>query len=499
MRFFDEAESETVHIRPLGRGEAGVYDAGYTLEEATSQELLGFQSEDIEPPQGFEEDASGPARIFVGRAAVPSSRANHTGDLVAEAATEAPYESASGPIETFSDDDQYDDQYDDFDDDPAPTPVRAPPSAPGMRLLTPEREETLNTDRAWPGLLPRAEAPEPAAAAENRPSWLDSLSQVQHRADEATASQARRSGRAWDAPLLDFKDEREHRSAWAPDSDREEDVIEAGDEEDAELPVHQPMSYGEDGYFSDEPLEAGPAEDEEGEEGVTGKWNRLAVLSSGDSAESPKKEPDRFGVAPSPVWKAQAPAARSEQEASPQDEAPWGDVPAWFASEDFEIEGEDDLDPGPALPPIHAMGSVLQQEINTRKTMQPKAVVLKTLDGVSAPPTDLLDEPSDLRSRVPGRDRRGGLVDSSQGPRPLEASGGYGRVLLLVAVAVMLTVATAWKWGSMLPAGPEAVPLQNPGESAPVAVVDSPGLEIPAAPEVVEADRSVATVVEKSP
>jgi hypothetical protein len=484
MRFFDEAESETISLGRLGRIDAGVYDEGYATEDAASRREQEYQSEGIPVSDGEdEESASGPVRIFVGRAAVPVAATGlglgrpDADDL---ATSEVGVEPNDGPIAAFADDDSndgesFDDAYDEFDDEPIPTHMRAPPNAPGMRLLTPESDESLNTDRAWPGLLPRSEQPAASSRDETRPSWLGSMPDVRSRADgSADAAVSGRSAqeRAWGSPLLDFSDQGESRPAWSLDAEDNE-AIEVGDDEGGELPVHQPMSYGDDGYFADEPLEAEGADDED-DEVTTGNWNRLAVLSSGDASE---QETTRFGVAPSPVWKAQDPG---EEYASGEAEGafPWSDAPAWATDED-QTTGMDAVDEsGPALPPIRAMGSVLQQELNARKAVRPKAVVLKTLDGVSAPPLDLVDEPGELRSRVPAKGRRGAVVEASTGPVAVDSDTGSVRLLLGVAATLLIFFGAVWKWQEFA-TGPEAVRLENAGAPTAVAVADAPGLVEP--------------------
>ena len=76
-------------------------------------------------------------------------------DAFAEEEGDGVYESESEKEDVFdddfSDDESFDDAYDEFDDDPIPTHMRAPPNATGMRLLTPESDASLNSDRAWPG------------------------------------------------------------------------------------------------------------------------------------------------------------------------------------------------------------------------------------------------------------------------------------------------------------------------------------------------------------
>jgi hypothetical protein len=98
------------------------------------------------------------------------------------------------------------------------------------------------------------------------------------------------------------------------------------------------------------------------------------------------------------------------------------------------------------------MGSVLQEELKTRTPVQPKAVVLKTLDRIPQPDGPV-DDPSDVRSRVPPR-RRTGTVQTEEAPVQVSSTGGSGRLLLLVAVALLCTAGAMWQWrSSLFPSG----------------------------------------------
>ncbi len=438
--------------------------------------LLVIMAAVSEEKAGNEADVTGPARIFVGRAAVQVANPGRgLGRLDADIMADANDEPSEGPIAAFAEDDdgdEFEDTYDEFDQAPIPTRTRTPPNAPGMRVMTPENDESQRTDRAWPGLGPPAEDLPEVSRNETGPSWLGTMPPVHSRADgasdEAASGRARRA-RAWKSPLLDFSDQRESRPPWSLETE-EDEGIELGEEEGGELPVHEPMSYGEDGYFADEPLEAAGADDAEAE-AVTGNWNRLTVLASGDGDAS-EQETTRFGTAPAPVWQAQDPGAE-DAPSELEDAFPWSDSPAWAVEDEQTADMDAPGESGSALPPIRAMGSVLQQELNARKPVQPKAVVLKTLDGVSAPPSDLGEEAGDFRSRVPSPERGVGLWDGADGAVSVHSDAGSGRLLLVVAATLLICVGAVWRWQDFA-AGPEAVHLENTGGPSPVAEVDAP-------------------------
>ncbi len=500
MRFLDEVEAEADVRTRLGRVDAGVYDAGYTQDlvdpDTHEHGLLEFTDDGI--PAGTvedeEEEPSEPVRIFVGRAAIP--RLGREGFTEADLQGEdddsmmALVQPSEGPIAAMSEDDDYDDfdddEYDEFGDDPPLPMLRAPANSPGMRLLTPEREESLDTDRAWPGLpsLPKAEE-KPI----ERPSWLDALPPVRPRPDSSSDPDAQEddpASRSWDAPLLDFSDGDGRRPAWSLEDD---DEIAAGDYEDAELPVHEPRNYGDDGYFEDEPFPTEDESEEHEDEANTGSWNRLAVLASAEVAEQEKSQ---FGVAPAPVWRAEDPGEEFDLGAG-HEAPPWSEGPAWQEDVPADPLGSTDVD-SPVLPPIKAMGSVLQAELNARTPVQPKAVVLKTLDGVHTPPSDL-DEGggSEYRSRVPQRTRRGGRVEAQTAPVAVETEGGSGRLLLIVAATLLITLGAVWKWRSSPLFEPDAVSLEAPATKAPPPPPVEPALVDPTPPDPAAAPPSGAT------
>lgn len=511
MRFFDELEAEANVLGRIGRGEGQIYDEGYddayTGEPAAAEDgLLEFADDGI--PLGGPDDTeehSDPVRIFVGRAAIAAGRHepldddfSRTDDDSMVGVLEAP----TAPIAAADfDEDEYDDEFDDVDDEfdefeetEAAVPLRAPDNAPGMRLLTPEREESLDTDRAWPGLR-SVGGTEDAAPREDRPSWLDALPTVQPRSARSEASEPPRSGRSWDAPLLDFGGESAQRPAWSLEDDDEE--LEAGDEDGGELPVHEPLSFGgeygeydEDGDYSE--VFGAPPDDEQNEdEADTGTWNRLAVLASAEVAE---REQSQFGVSPTPVWQAEDPGEQSDLGSL---SSGWDGPTEDYAGAPGPDPMSRDLDDGPVLPPIQPMASVLQAELNARTPVQPKAVVLKTLDGIHTPPSQALNDPGDLRSRVPMRERRTGRVEAETGPVVEEVEGGSGRLLLIVAVTLLITVGAVWQWRSSLFSEQAAVPIHKPAVEAveadpamlvaPVPGDGTPGKEPPVASDPVGA------------
>jgi len=479
MRFLDELEAEADLLTRLGRsGEGRIYDEGYgTDDEPGDDGLLEFTDDGI-PAGDDDEEPSQPVRIFVGRTAIP---AGSHGPIDDGSESEFEYDdddSMAGVLDSTSlpiaaadyEEEEDDDDFDEFEDD-SPAPLRAPANSPGMRLLTPEREDSLDTDRAWPGLQTVQKQPAPKP---ERPSWLDALPDVRPRSD---AGHGQSADKAWDAPLLDFGSDAEpaRRPVWSLEDDDEE--LEAGDEEGGELPVHEPLSYGDDSYAEADYQDAFGDDPEDEDEADTGTWNRLAVLASKEVAE---REQSRFGVAPAPVWRAEDPGeradfARSEGGAVDPGSQPWGTEAGWDGpTEESGRPPSIDSDEGPALPPIQPMASVLQAELNQRPTLEPKAVVLKTLDGVQQAPPGALDEPSELRSRVPGAGGRGGRVEAQTGPVPVEPEGGTGRLLLIVAVTLLITVGAVWQWRSTLFPEEAVVTLDPPAKIE--AVEESPDM-----------------------
>ena len=391
--FLDELEADT---EQLG---GKVAAADWTPSDAPPAAERGFLEFDTDglplrsaPP---EEEPSEPVRIFVGRTTLPVASSRHPED------------------------------HDPSPPDRGPSAERAQPPR-GIDVTGRHRAEIGGDapSERWAGLgsLRRREE---TSDREPMPSWMGAPAPVNAGFDAETDDGAERD-EDWNQPLLklSFGD-------GPARVDDELDELPAGDDE-GELPVHEPFLFG------DEAATPAISDDDAGfpEEEHTGQWNRLDLFSPG--------EPAREDRGAAPVWQAK-PDARAEEAPSEV----WTTAHGVGASKEEAKALVEGGRSGPVRPPpIEAMGSVLQEELNTRTPVQPKAVVLKTLDQIPQP-SGPVDDPSDVRSRVPPR-RRSGTVQTEEEPVQVSSNGGTGRLLLLVAVALLCTGGAMWQWRSTL-------------------------------------------------
>jgi len=127
------------------------------------------------------------------------------------------------------------------------------------------------------------------------------------------------------------------------------------------------------------------------------------------------------------------------------------------------------------------MGSVLQAELNARTPVQPKAVVLKTLDGIQRGGASDAEEPRELRSRLPTKQDLSGRVEQHASPVEVDSEGGSGRLLLVVAATLLLTVGAVWQWRNTLFQKEDVVALNMPVEVVqedPATVVATPDVAV---------------------
>jgi len=493
MQFLDEIDSESRLLDRLGDASGGVYDEGYGSDiiGGEDDELLEFDEEEAPTASlrvmGPRSNASASASIHLGLP--PDEDSLHevvslgSGDVL-------PAAPADDWGDDFDDDDDYDDDYDEFEDD---EPPRRPAASPGVRLLSPERDDSLDTDRAWPSLAESDAAPR--RDAHSHSSWLDDLPVVRPRLDnDAPPAIGREAagddGPSWSAPLLSFESGG-NQHGWADETSDEDEVIAAGDEfsleeameeeglEDTHLPTATFGMPEEDEEPEPEPTRAryfgapaGRVDDELDNEGDTGNWNRLDILA-GPRDEAPIEEQPSFGLPPTPVWRAEDPGERPPppdaawegtddpiRGPSQEDDGGWPSSPLW--SDPTDIVGGREHPSEPVAPPPVMMQSTLKSEIDSRTPLEPKAVVLKTLDGVQRPELDY-DEPSDVRSRVPvDQVAPAGRVETETRPVPVEGGGGSGRMLLIIAVTLLITVGAVWQWRNTLFAEPEPFALDAP-------------------------------------
>lgn len=388
MRFLDEVEAETRLIDRLGRGAA---DAG--VYDA------GYSDDDPE-------DDSGPVQIFVGRARKPPPRQVPSGPASVHHWAES----------VLSESESWDDELDDE--------IIAAADDEDLGALPTVGSEVEELDS-----LSLAEILAGASFGEDDDE--DDFDDDYDEFDDAVAPVAPVGLRVGRGPS---------RPAHHPDADRPpmgfrlqaspqpvsgELPVGPADERSLEDAPSGPRSLRRRGGGSiwDEPSQAD-----------TGSWNRLDLLGS-DASSSEDGRRERFGVVP-------------EERERPSEEVSGG----WDASPLWSTDPVGSEEPSSAPPPILATRSSLQAELESRVPLEPKAVVLKRLDGI--PERDSLsadgftdppmgrrfrDGPSEQpSSRLRERETDSSRVRVQLDVQPADAPGA-GRAVV-VALALLLFV-----------------------------------------------------------
>lgn len=483
MRFLDELDAKS---KVSGR-------LGSPMGKPRSDDLLEFEDAEMT------ESDSGVVQVFVGRRTETARDGLGSSPIWPDRGSEGETveESVSGEYaaleagDSEDDDDDEDDDFDEFaDEQAAPTP---PPGWP-VRLLPSERggarpspdaatEEApassrgLDALRRPMGQAPRAEAPSEVWAFGDRSNLRGEQRQtsapltetekvwpsLRAIAPEPTVDDdAPDTLRSWVDSLdpTSFDDASMRRRAASRSTDSADDVPWTGPRFDFGPTGGGIADARTDNALADE--EAHETADEDAEdsdsEGDTGSWNRLDILFGAQSGASEVKNLARGSSSGESAYEG-LPGFDEEAYDDEFDEVsvegPTRDIPDFVRSRlqkaAPEAWGEPESDTGRIKPPpIQPVSSSLQMELESRAPVEPKAVVLKTLDRVAQAP--LVDDAAESRKPAPRlvRDPADPFERkaSQPPPPPSTAASGNGRLVLVVMAALFVTVAAVWQWRS---------------------------------------------------